>query len=164
MKKIALYPGSFDPITKGHMALIEQAHELFDIVVVAIAHNTQKKAYFSLEQRHKMLSASLAHLPKVSLVSFSGLTVSFAQEIGAQCILRGLRIASDFEYEFQLAGMNRDLDQSIFTYFLPSIGEFSHISSSMTKEVLLLGGDISPFVCPSVHQIIQEIHENGPIN
>ena len=162
MKKIALYPGSFDPITKGHQAIIEQAHELFDTVVVAIAHNTQKKTFFSLEEREQMLSAALAHLPKVTLTNFRGLTVSFAKAIGAQCILRGLRIASDFEYEFQLAGMNRDLDQSISTYFLPSIGEFSHISSSMTKEVLLLDGDISPFVCPRVYQMIQEIKKNGP--
>lgn len=154
MTSTALYPGSFDPVTKGHMTLIKQACILFDSVVVAIAINTQKKNYFKLEKRLHMLEVALADMPQVTISTFDGLTVDFAEKINARCIIRGLRMASDFEFEFQLAGMNQDLNPAIHTCFLPAISEFSHISSSMTREVLSLGGDISHFVDPNVLELI----------
>lgn len=156
MTSIALYPGSFDPITKGHMALIKQACTLFDSVVVAIAINTQKNNFFKLEKRIQMLEVALQSISNATISTFDGLTVDYAEKIKARCIIRGLRMASDFEFEFQLAGMNQDLNPSIHTCFLPAISEYSHISSSMTREVLSLGGDISHFVDPNVLALIQK--------
>jgi pantetheine-phosphate adenylyltransferase len=150
----AIYPGSFDPLTKGHMTLIAEAAKLCDELIVAVAINTTKTSLFSLEDRLLMLHLVYADMPNISIASFSGLTVDFARANGASILVRGLRLSADFEYEFQLAGMNHDLDAEVQTIFLPSIGGYSHVSSSMVREVIRLGGDISKFVPKEVISVI----------
>lgn len=146
----ALYPGTFDPITNGHCDLIRRATRLFDKVVVAIASNPGKQPVFSLEQRVTMAEAALADVERVEVTGFAKLTVEFAREHNMQVILRGLRAVSDFEFEFQLATMNRHLDKSVETLFLTPSEEYTFISSSMVREISSLGGDVSNFVHPVV--------------
>jgi pantetheine-phosphate adenylyltransferase len=146
----ALYPGTFDPITNGHSDIIERAARLFDKVVVAIAANTKKQPAFTLEERVAMAREALAGFGNVEVCGFDSLLADYVQKRGAQVILRGLRAVSDFEYEFQLAGMNRRLAPKVETMFLTPAENYAFISSSLVKEVAALGGDVSAFVHPKV--------------
>ncbi len=142
----AVYPGTFDPVTNGHTDLIERASRIFDSVVVAIAANPSKKPAFSLEERVAMAKTVTSHLDNVKIVGFNSLLVHFVRDNNAQVILRGLRAVSDFDYEFQLAGMNRRLDSYIETIFLTPAEKYAYISSSLVREISSLGGDVSEFV------------------
>ncbi len=146
----ALYPGTFDPITNGHSDLVARAELLFDQVVVAVAANPGKQPAFTLDERVAMARQVLAGHERVEVIEFDSLLVNFAGECGASVILRGLRAVSDFEYEFQLAGMNRRLAPDIETVFLTPSEQFAYISSSLVREVAALGGDVSDFVHPVV--------------
>tara|TARA_B100000795_G_scaffold83297_1_gene60464 strand:- start:31 stop:510 length:480 start_codon:yes stop_codon:yes gene_type:complete len=150
MKTIAVYPGTFDPITNGHIDLVMRASKLFEQVIVAVAINPSKKPAFRLDERVNLAMQTLRHLPNVEVCSFQGLLVDVAREKKAQVIIRGLRAVSDFEHEFQLAGMNRHMEPNIETMFLTPAEQFSYISSSLVREVSLLGGDVSAFVSPCV--------------
>jgi pantetheine-phosphate adenylyltransferase len=147
---IAIYPGSFDPITNGHLDLIERGAALFDRLIVAILCNEQKQALFSVEERTDMLSEVVRCFPNVEVDSFNGLLVDYAARRGATVILRGIRAVSDYEYELQMALMNRRLRPSIETVFLMAGEAYSFISSRMVKEVIGLGGNISGLVPPSI--------------
>ena len=147
---IAVYPGTFDPITKGHVDLIQRAARLFDQIIVAVADNPTKKATFTLTERVDMASAVTAEIDNVQVLSFDTLLVEFVRQQHASVILRGLRAVSDFEYEFQLAGMNRHLSPETETLFLTPADQYSYISSSLVKEIARLGGDISDFVHENV--------------
>ena len=157
MKKIAIYPGSFDPITNGHIDLIKRASKLFDEVIVAITQNANKSSFLSIEQRVSAAENSISSLTNTTVLSFNNLLVDFAKEQNAQIIIRGLRAVSDFEYEFQLSGMNKRLNSQIETLFMTPSEEFANISSSLVREILLLGGDISPFVPSEVKTILLDI-------
>ena len=146
MGKKLIYPGTFDPITNGHRDLVERAARMFDEVVVAIASSDKKGPLFSLEERVAMADRVLAHLPNVSVTGFDKLLAFFLREQGASVVLRGLRAVSDFEYEFQLANMNRQLAPEIETVFLTPAEHLSYISSSLVREIAVLGGDVSKFV------------------
>jgi pantetheine-phosphate adenylyltransferase len=146
----AIYPGTFDPITNGHSDIIERASRLFDKVVVAVAANPRKSPVFGLAERVKLVSEVLQDFPNVEVLEFDTLLVDFTRECGASVILRGLRAVSDFEYEFQLAGMNRRLAPDVETMFLTPAEQFTFISSSLVKEVSSLGGDVKDFVHPVV--------------
>jgi pantetheine-phosphate adenylyltransferase len=150
MQVLALYPGTFDPVTNGHADLVRRAARLFDGVVVAIAANPQKRPLFSLEERVGLANAVLAGVRGVSVVGFDNLLVDCVRQHGASVILRGLRAASDFEYEFQLAGMNRRLAPDIETVFMTPSEQEMFISASLVKEIALLGGDVANFVDPRV--------------
>jgi pantetheine-phosphate adenylyltransferase len=141
-----IYPGTFDPITNGHVDLTERAARLFDRVVVAIAHSEKKTPLFSLEERVMLCEGSLTHLDNVEVVGFSNLLTDFAKSQNARCVLRGLRAVADFEYEFQLANMNRAIYPEFESVFLTPSEHLSYISSSLVREIAALDGDISPFV------------------
>lgn len=147
---IAIYPGTFDPITKGHTDLVERALHLFDKVIVGVAENTAKEPVFSLEERMQMAQVSLENINGVEILPLTGLLVDFAKRHQAKAILRGLRAVSDFEYEFQLAGMNRKLAPEIETLFLTPAEKYAYISSSLVREIASLGGDVSAFVHKNV--------------
>ena len=154
-----VYPGTFDPITNGHCDLILRAARLFDRVVVAVAADTHKAPAFSSQQlvdlvRHVVGIQPLAK--NVEVVSFNGLLVNFTRELGVSVIMRGLRAVSDFEYEFQLAGMNRRMAPDIETLFLTPDEKFAYISSSLVREIARLGGDVTPFVAPAVQAALRE--------
>lgn len=146
----ALYPGTFDPITNGHHDLVRRAARLFDRVVIAIAANPAKAPAFPLETRVELARHVLADVPRTEVCGFSGLTVEFAQQQKIDVILRGLRAVSDFEFEFQLATMNRHLAPNVETIFMTPAEHFTFISSSLVREIAKLGGDISQFVHPEV--------------
>ena len=149
MKETAIYPGTFDPITHGHSDLIQRATQLFDHVIVAIAASPAKAPAFTLAERLELARMTLADMPRVEICSFDTLLVEFAKSRDAR-VIRGLRAVSDFEYEFQLAGMNRHLAPDIETMFLMPAEQFAYISSSLVREIAALGGDISGFVHDSV--------------
>jgi pantetheine-phosphate adenylyltransferase len=142
----AIYPGTFDPVTDGHLDLITRAAKIYDQVIVAVAVNKGKAPLFSMEERVALAEAVTAHIQKVKVIGFDNLLVKCAQEQGANVILRGLRAVSDFEYEFQLAGMNRRLSPDLETMFLTPAEQYEFISSSMIREIAKLGGDVSEFV------------------
>ena len=150
MKRNAAYPGTFDPITNGHHDLVRRASTIFDRVVVAIAANPGKTPLFSLAERIDLARRVLADLPNVEVDGFTGLTVDFARKHGLDVIIRGLRVVSDFEFEFQLANMNRHLSREIETVFLTPQEQFMFISSTLVREIAVLGGDVSEFVHPLV--------------
>lgn len=155
-KRVAVYPGTFDPITNGHADLVARAAPLFDRVVVAVAKNTGKGPSFGLEDRISLARLALADLPNVEVRGFDVLLAHFVQEIGARVILRGLRAVSDFEYEFQLASMNRHLIPEAETLFLTPAEQYSFISSSLVREIAHLGGDVSGFVHPAVQEAMRK--------
>mgnify|MGYP002631265225 FL=1 len=155
-KKIAIYPGSFDPITNGHIDLIKRASKLFDEVVVGITQNSKKTAFINIDERISLSSEILKDINNVKVLSFNTLLVDFAEEQNAQVILRGLRAVSDFEYEFQLSGMNKHLNSNIETLFMTPAEQYANISSSLVREILSLGGDISHFVPISVETLLKE--------
>ena len=154
---IAIYPGSFDPITNGHVDLTHRASKLFDKVVIGIAQNSKKPAFLSIEQRIELAKIALQGIDNVSILSFDTLLVDFAQSQNAQVILRGLRAVSDFEYEFQLSGMNKHLNPKIETLFMTPAEKYANIPSSLVKEILLLGGDISTFVPNSIEKYLKNL-------
>jgi pantetheine-phosphate adenylyltransferase len=151
-----VYPGTFDPITNGHTDLIQRAANLFDRVVVAVAEDTAKAPVFDIDERLGLARQVLGHLPNVEVTGFSGLLVSFARERGIEVIMRGLRAVSDFEYEFQLAGMNRRMAPDIETLFLTPAEQYAYISSSLVREIARLGGDVSSFVSSGVQAALRE--------
>jgi len=151
----AMYPGTFDPITLGHEDLVRRAARLYDKVVVAIAANPGSKApMFTFEERVELANAALSDIKNVEVAGYEGLTVDFARENDLAVIIRGLRAVSDFEYEFQLANMNRHLTEEVETVFLTPTEKYTFISSSLVKEVAGLGGDVSEFVSPKVKQAL----------
>ena len=154
MKTIAIYPGSFDPITNGHIDLIYRACKLFDKVIIAITQNANKTSLLSINQKIEAAEASIKSINNTQVLSFDSLLVDFAKAHNAQIIIRGLRAVSDFEYEFQLSGMNKRLNPEIETLFMTPSEEFANISSSLVREILSLGGDISAFVPVSVAEIL----------
>ena len=151
---IAVYPGTFDPFTNGHADLVRRARKLFDQIIVAVADTPTKQAFFSLDERLRLAKASLVDFPDIIVTDFSGLLVDFAERHGARVVLRGLRAVSDFEYEFQLAGMNRKLAPALESVFMTPSEEYAFLSSSLVREVASLGGDISDFVAPEVERAI----------
>ena len=153
---IAVYPGTFDPITRGHEDLVRRAARLFDKVIVAVAESHAKKPYFAMDVRVAMAREVLADVPKAQVEGFSGLLINFVAEQGGAAVLRGLRAASDFEYEFQLAGMNRNLKPDIETIFMTPSDQYMFISASMIREIAQLGGDVTPFVHPLVAKQLSE--------
>ena len=156
MERIAIYPGSFDPVTNGHLDILERGLKLFDKIIFAILTNPKKKFLFSLEQRIEMLEESIKEFPNVKIDTFDGLTVDFAAQCHAQGILRGLRAMSDFEYEFQMALMNRRLNREVQTVFLMTGLRWIYTSSSIIKEAAQFGGNIKGMVPPIVEQKIKE--------
>lgn len=146
MKNIILYPGTFDPITNGHIDLVERASRLFDTVIVAVGENHAKSPAFSLAKRVDMASRTLKNLPNVKVEGFTTLLADFAKEKGANIILRGLRAVSDFEYEFQMASMNRRIAPELESLFLMPAEQYAYISSTLVREIAALKGDISQFV------------------
>jgi len=150
MKRNAIYPGTFDPITNGHQDLVRRAAGIFDQVIVAIAGNPNKTPMFPLEKRVDLARQVLADLTNVEVVGYSGLTVEFARQHQLSVIVRGLRAVSDFEFEFQLANMSRHLDRDIETVFLTPQEQFTFISSSLIREIAVLGGETREFVHPIV--------------
>lgn len=161
MKRHAVYPGTFDPLTNGHHDLIKRAAGIFDRLVVAIAAHSTKKPLFTLEQRVALAKAVLKDIPNVEVTGYTGLTVEFARQNNLNIIVRGLRAVSDFEFEFQLATMTRHLMREIETVFLTPQEQFTFISSSLVREVALLGGDVSEFVHPIVQAELKKIRK-GP--
>ncbi len=149
-----VYPGTFDPITMGHEDIVRRAASLFSEVIVAVASNPGKKPFFDLNERVEMASHVLKDCPNVKVIGFSGLLMQFVQDQGARVVIRGLRAASDFEYEFQLAGMNRKLYPQVESVFLTPSEQFMFISSSLVREVAMLGGDVSQFVSPHIQSCI----------
>ena len=155
-RRVAIYAGTFDPITQGHEDIARRASGLFDHVIVAIAASLSKRPFFSLEERAEMAREVLAPYPNIEIAAFDGLLMDFLHEKGAKVILRGLRAASDFEYEFQMAGMNRNLFPEVETMFLTPSEQFTFISATFVREIALLGGDVSKFVHPSVGTRLNE--------
>ncbi|MDG2395139.1 pantetheine-phosphate adenylyltransferase [Candidatus Thioglobus sp.] len=155
-KRIAIYPGSFDPITNGHIDLIKRASKLFDEVIVGITQNSKKSAFLSIDQRIDITKETLSGINNIKVMSFNTLLVDFANAQNAQVILRGLRAVSDFEYEFQLSGMNKHLNPTIETLFMTPAEQYANISSSLVREILSLNGDISHFVPKSVEILLKQ--------
>jgi len=154
----AVYPGTFDPITRGHEDLVRRAARLFDHVVVAVADSRGKRPVFSMDERVQMGKDVLAAYANVEVVGFSGLLMDFLRQHGARIILRGLRAVSDFEYEFQMAGMNRQLYRDVETVFLTPSEQYMFISATIVREIASLGGDVSPFVNPLILPRLQRMH------
>ncbi len=155
MIRRVVYPGTFDPITNGHIDLVKRAGAMFDEVIVSIAANPGKKPMFTLGERVELTRQALADIDNVRVRGFTGLLVHYLHEVDSRIILRGLRAVSDFEYEFQLAAMNRRLDGGIETVFLTPGENYTFISASLIKEIAMLGGDVSPFVHPRVNDAIK---------
>lgn len=156
----AVYPGTFDPMTMGHVDLVKRASKLFDSVIIAIASSDSKKPMFSLEERIEIGNQIFAEDPKVEVVGFSGLLVNFAKENDANILIRGLRVVADFEYEFQLANMNRAMSPDIESVFLTPKEEYSYISSSLVKEIATMGGDVTRFVDPVTLEALNQKIKN----
>lgn len=148
--RTVIYPGSFDPLTNGHLDVAQRAAQLFDRVIVAVAKNESKQPYFSLRERLRLVKECVGHLPNVEADSFDILLVDYVRERKAQAVLRGLRAVSDFEYEFQLALMNRKLNERVETIFMMPTESYTFLSSRMVKEIARLGGNVSEFVPPPV--------------
>ena len=154
--RIAVYPGSFDPITNGHMDIIQRASKIYDKVIVGVLNNTSKSPLFTPQERVEMISGELKSLNNVEVLSFSGLLVDFARENGASVIVKGLRTVADFEYEFQMALLNKALDAEVETIFMMTDSKYSYISSSMVKELAGVNGNLAGFVSPEIEKKIKE--------
>ena len=148
--RTAIYPGSFDPLTNGHLDVIQRASKLFDRVIVAVAQNDTKQPLFTLAERLALVKAAIKHLPHVEADSFDGLLIEYAERQKAQAVVRGLRAVSDFEFEFQLALMNRKLNENVEAIFMMPKDTYTFLSSRIVKEIARLGGDVSSFVPPHV--------------
>jgi pantetheine-phosphate adenylyltransferase len=154
--RTAIYPGSFDPLTNGHMDVVQRAAKLFDNVIVAVAKNEGKSPLFTLEERVALVQQSLKHLPNVKVDSFDGLLVEYVVSKNARAIVRGLRAISDFEFEFQLALMNRKLNENVETIFMMPKDTYTFLSSRIVKEIARLGGDVRPFVSVPVQKALKK--------
>jgi pantetheine-phosphate adenylyltransferase len=157
----AIYPGSFDPITLGHLDIIERSSRMFSIVIVLVAVNSDKRYLFSVEERVKLITQSLTHLPNVEVDTFTGLTVDYARKRNAPTLIRGLRAVSDFEKELQMAHTNKSLWRDLETVFLATSTEYSFLSSSVVKEVARYGGRVSHLVPPNVEEALREKFKAG---
>lgn len=153
--RTVIYPGSFDPFTHGHLDLVQRAARLFDQVIVAVAENEAKSPLFSRQERLEFVRQSTGDLPNVQVESFSGLLVEYVERRGGQAVIRGLRAVSDFEFEFQLALMNRKLNERVETIFMMPKETYTFLSSRLVKEIARLGGDVSPFVPPDVAKALR---------
>ena len=154
--KRAIYPGSFDPITNGHVNLVERVSSFFDTVIIAVASSDAKKALFTLEERVELTRQAAGHIPNVEVIGFTGLLIDITRELNAKIVVRGLRAVSDFEYEFQLAWMNRQLDREIETLFFAPSAQYAFVSATLVKEIASLGGDVSQFLHPAVHEALNK--------
>ncbi len=154
--KTAVYPGTFDPITRGHLDVIRRGSHIFDELIVAVGSNPHKKPLFSLQERMEMIRAEVTDLPNVSIDSFEGLLVDYVRSRGTNIILRGIRTIADFDYEFQMALTNRKLGGDIETVFAMASEEYSFLNSQLIKEIAEMGGDVTPFVTPAVARALQE--------
>tara|TARA_Y100000590_G_scaffold449085_1_gene586680 strand:+ start:155 stop:631 length:477 start_codon:yes stop_codon:yes gene_type:complete len=154
--KIAIYPGSFDPITNGHIDIIERSSKIFDALIVAVNENEGKSFLFDSQERIKIIEKSVSHLKNVEVKIFNGLLVDFVKREKSNIIIRGLRVLSDFEYEFKMALMNRNLDDDIDTMFMMTHDKYTHVSSSIIKEVAALGGDIAEYVPEFLIEILKK--------
>ena len=155
--KIAIYPGSFDPITKGHLDILKNASEIFDKVIIAVAHNGEKRGFLTVDERVMLIRQSIADFDNVEVDSFEGLTIEYAKKHNAEVLIRGLRAVSDFEYEMQLSQTNSALCSDIKTVFLTTKPKYNFISSSTIKEILNNNGDISKFVPEAVYEYLTKI-------
>lgn len=155
-EKIAIYPGTFDPITLGHLDILQRAAKLFDRVIITLAINSTKTPLFSKEERMVFINDAVKDMPNVSVDSFEGMLINFAENIGAIAVIRGLRAISDFEFEFQLALMNRKQNQEITTVFLMPNEKYTYLNSSIIREVSKFGGDVSSFITPLVAEKLKE--------
>jgi pantetheine-phosphate adenylyltransferase len=162
MKKIAIYPGSFDPITNGHIDILQRSLDMFDKVVVAIAENVRKAPLFSVEHRKQHILSAVGHDPRVEVDAFEGLLAEYVKRRGARVVVRGLRALADFEYEFQLAHMNRRLGAGMETIFLMTSEKDFYVSSSLVKEVAQFGGDVTGLVPTLVNQALVEKFRRKP--
>ena len=154
--RIGIYPGTFDPFTNGHRDLVQRAaSNIFDKVYICVAENSRKDTLFSLDERIELAKQSLSELENIEVIGFNGLLVDFAKELKAKVILRGLRVVSDFEYEFQMSSMNKKLNNGIESIFLTPSESYAFLSSSLVKEIAELGGDVSEFVSKEVKEAIQ---------
>lgn len=161
MERVGVYPGTFDPVTSGHMDIIKRANHVVDRLIVAVAVNIGKEPLFNLEERTRLIEADVAalgpdHAAKVEVRPFDNLLMDFVNDVGANLIVRGLRAVSDFEYEFQMAGMNARLNDSVETVFLMASDKHQFIASRLVKEISRLGGDVSTFVSPAVREALLE--------
>ena len=158
VKKIAIYPGTFDPITNGHYDIIKRSSALFDELIIAVTDDNNKKVMFDISERIDMVKNDIRGLENIRVEQFSGLLMNYAQSVSANVIIRGLRVLSDFEYEFKMAMMNRGLNDTIDTLFLMPNRKYVHINSSLIKEVALLGGDMSDYVSPvTLERILKKV-------
>ena len=159
-KRIGIYPGTFDPVTKGHLQLIKRASKLVDVLIVAVAVNERKNPLFTLEERVGLIETDIQNMPEkyceIEVRSFDSLLVQLAEETGADCIIRGLRAVSDFEYEVQMTGMNARLAPDLETVFLMASDKYQFVSSAFVKEIFSMGGDISEVVTPNVAAALKE--------
>jgi pantetheine-phosphate adenylyltransferase len=161
--RTVIYPGSFDPLTNGHLDVIQRATKLFDRVIVAVAKNESKSPLFTLAERLELVIGCVKHLPNVEADAFDGLLVNYVEKRSAQAIIRGLRAVSDFEFEFQLALMNRKLNERVETIFMMPKDTYTFLSSRIVKEIARLGGDISSFVPPSVQEALVARLTEAPV-
>jgi pantetheine-phosphate adenylyltransferase len=160
---IAVYPGTFDPFTRGHEDLVRRASSIFTEVIVGVADSRSKRPFFTLNERIEIAKEVLGHYPNVKIAGFSGLLKDFAREHNARVIVRGLRAVSDFEYEFQMAGMNRYLLPDVETLFLTPSDQYQFISGTFVREIAIMGGDVSKFVFPSVEKwLIKKVADTNP--
>ena len=156
MHVTAVYPGTFDPMTVGHTDVAERASRMFDEVIIGVAASVNKNPLFSLEERVELATRITAPLDNVTVQSFEGLLMRFAKSVNCQVVIRGLRAISDFDYEVQLANLNRQLNPDVETVFVAAASQYTFVSSSMVREISALGGDVSPFVDPIVEQALQK--------
>ena len=161
--KTVLYPGSFDPVTNGHLDVAFRAAKIFDKVIMAVAHNSEKKGFFSFEERMELLKHACREHDNIEIASFNGLLANAVEQFEASAVLRGLRAVSDFEYEFQMALMNRELNKKCETLFMMPSPEYSFISSRLIKEIAICGGDIDSFVPDFIVEAIRRKRETGKI-
>ncbi|MCH7320818.1 pantetheine-phosphate adenylyltransferase [Solibacillus sp. MA9] len=159
-EKIAVVPGSFDPVTKGHLDIIRRAADVFDVVFVAVLNNSSKQPLFSIEERTELIKEVTKDLPNIHIETSSGLLIDYAREKNAKAIVRGLRAVSDFEYEMQITSMNRVLDENIETFFIMTKNQYSFLSSSIVKEVAKYGGNVSELVPACVEQALKQKFHN----